>query len=1190
MPTRKIVSLFFTLLISSILAGSFLPMASDVRAAEKQKTHSVTIRPHDDQRAEWRDGNHAAKDTYITNSNPSDKHGSEQKLSLRDVANSSGRAIMEFDLTRLPGGTSIPQDATITRAALRLHTKAFIAPDRVSGSIARLDVPQGAWNEDEANWYQYANGKPWNREGGDYDRDVAVRIDGAAVSHDRESEGIHAWVDFEVKSLVQDAVRRREGRAQFFIKDVEECKFVYISWIKTCQQLPRFFYAATGEFAAEDMWNTGDGLDFDKSPQEYWPSLTVEYTLPEITTKDCDAEVSFVIDGSTRMQESERGVPSGTESLAGNLLPRLERYFGGSYKYSDTAALFRYDSNGVRRLVSFDDDSAMRRSLNRLEGLAYEGESANLKDALIAASDYARSSWETGRTQQYIVVAGDVTSWRLDAEVRQRLREDRVHYGIKYITVALRPRTVSSFVGVPITRTILEPYQSIAEANDGYFYRADEEFTGFAGRLEDNRCRIWGVKFHDKDGDSRRSSDEPGLGNWTIELFGEEGDRKLATARTSRAGSSVGFYEFLDLNGKDKYRIREVQKSGWRESTDLDSYQTPNRRPRRNVGNDNKLNRAVIQGYKFNDNGPEDQAGNGRFDDSERGLNGWEMQLYEEGKTQPIRTARTATSNNRQGFYQFTGLDTDKKYRVLEVMKAGWTQTSAEDSFATPRERKVRNIGNAQEEKYVRFCAVDSTTTLPLQPIHIRPKLGASFFSTAQGDDAGCTRWLNTSNQGFATGSSYMLTAEDRRDAYATQKQRWTRTSEVRQTVRVTMRVGDIIAVTKLVSPEIIDTTNSSFTVMVSLEVKKAGVSQLVLAEKLAQHEDNARYFEIDTSVAPLLTAPDGSTQTLSATNAYDITHTIATPEVGVYRLQFRAKTPSLPADGTYGVDLVGDSCEASASVTYRFANRSECLQIPEGSIRVQAEGSEAKLILDTDTYIRSGAIRGGKIQIEPNTLVVTGKSNTSDQGIKIENYAIPTSGKLNWEAIKQVMVDRVNRAVVARTVTEKTCAEVTGLAYIEFAKEGEIWFVKDSCFIRWGDVVIRGKGTIINPTTGDNLEIRGSVRPIAGNSESGLGYIAVDLTNAANTNYTLRIVDQSSIHDVAFFTTGTIRIGVDQHDTSVLALSAKDHEAKFIAQTIEVPQDGPRVTIRIKRADNLYRNTPPLFDTFILPIGREVP
>ncbi|MDP7347452.1 MAG: SdrD B-like domain-containing protein, partial [Phycisphaeraceae bacterium] len=75
------------------------------------------------------------------------------------------------------------------------------------------------------------------------------------------------------------------------------------------------------------------------------------------------------------------------------------------------------------------------------------------------------------------------------------------------------------------------------------------------------RVTIAGMKFEDQDGDGVKDQGEPGLSDWTIQL--QDGNGQLITTATTDVS---GDYGFNDL-GPGTYRVREVQQTGWTQTT-----------------------------------------------------------------------------------------------------------------------------------------------------------------------------------------------------------------------------------------------------------------------------------------------------------------------------------------------------------------------------------------------------------------------------------------------------------------------------------------------------------------------------------------------------------------------------------------------------------------------------------------------
>ncbi len=72
--------------------------------------------------------------------------------------------------------------------------------------------------------------------------------------------------------------------------------------------------------------------------------------------------------------------------------------------------------------------------------------------------------------------------------------------------------------------------------------------------------KISGLKFEDKNGNGRKDHNEEGLKNWTIQL--KKPDGSTITATTDKDGK----YYFGNL-GPGKYKVSEVQQTGWKQMT-----------------------------------------------------------------------------------------------------------------------------------------------------------------------------------------------------------------------------------------------------------------------------------------------------------------------------------------------------------------------------------------------------------------------------------------------------------------------------------------------------------------------------------------------------------------------------------------------------------------------------------------------
>jgi hypothetical protein len=210
-----------------------------------------------------------------------------------------------------------------------------------------------------------------------------------------------------------------------------------------------------------------------------------------------------------------------------------------------------------------------------------------------------------------------------------------------------------------------------------------------------------GVKFHDKNADGKQDSGEEGLNGWTINLYKDaDGDKILdaneattpeETTTTHTIDGVDGSYEFPNLQNGD-YIACEEQQAGWKQSLPNASTgeladcttQSGNANLAKNgyaftmkgadqKGNDfGNFRKGKKSGTKY-----DDKNANGKRDDGEPGLEGWEIRAYMDADGDGILDAGEAlaasATTGADGAYLLS-LDPGK-YVVCEVLKATWFQS-----------------------------------------------------------------------------------------------------------------------------------------------------------------------------------------------------------------------------------------------------------------------------------------------------------------------------------------------------------------------------------------------------------------------------------------------------------------------------------------------------------------------------------
>jgi hypothetical protein len=161
-----------------------------------------------------------------------------------------------------------------------------------------------------------------------------------------------------------------------------------------------------------------------------------------------------------------------------------------------------------------------------------------------------------------------------------------------------------------------------------------------------------------------KSIDNSGVSGWTINLTNATTGAMLATDTTG----SDGMYQFTSLVN-DTYNVTEGTMSGWTPAgpTTLTVPISGADVTNKNFTNNPPV-KGSISGYKI-----EDLNGNEEWDDGEKGLPGWTIELKGIGAGNYRIEKETITDVN--GFYRFDNLPAGK-YLVKEKLMKGYIPTS----------------------------------------------------------------------------------------------------------------------------------------------------------------------------------------------------------------------------------------------------------------------------------------------------------------------------------------------------------------------------------------------------------------------------------------------------------------------------------------------------------------------------------
>lgn len=151
----------------------------------------------------------ADKDTELVQASPTVNYGSGTYFYLADYTVSARRPVLEISLVTLP------DDLSVVSAVLSLYFYDENYTNPVGKTVYANRLTRDNWVELEATWNKYTTALSWTAPGGDY------TATGRASTTMPANPG--AWIEFNVKTLVEDAIANRNDLLELLLKyDVED--------------------------------------------------------------------------------------------------------------------------------------------------------------------------------------------------------------------------------------------------------------------------------------------------------------------------------------------------------------------------------------------------------------------------------------------------------------------------------------------------------------------------------------------------------------------------------------------------------------------------------------------------------------------------------------------------------------------------------------------------------------------------------------------------------------------------------------------------------------------------------------------------------------------------------------------------------------------------------------------------------
>ena len=158
----------------------------------------------------------ATKDARFEQSGGDVNYGAETTMVLRNSASYNQRAVLEFDISSIPAGS------TISSAIMYLNYEAYYAPtgDPVGHTVRAYKLTRTNWTEGSGgstnvSWNHYTGTTHWTTGGGDYDSD------GTPAYADSTFPASYGWMAWTITEITQDAFANVAGLVEIEIIDID---------------------------------------------------------------------------------------------------------------------------------------------------------------------------------------------------------------------------------------------------------------------------------------------------------------------------------------------------------------------------------------------------------------------------------------------------------------------------------------------------------------------------------------------------------------------------------------------------------------------------------------------------------------------------------------------------------------------------------------------------------------------------------------------------------------------------------------------------------------------------------------------------------------------------------------------------------------------------------------------------------